>query len=364
MHKRDWVIKALKHLCEFNRGRYSKAMSTRIPKTMAAPTTPCLDITISNDARPPTSDRPILTHLYFGDKSYTNSNCLSIRTGLTVLGSNLFAQYWFTDKAVEQRQYKHVQLAYNRQMLFGHIQRPLRIEDNLQHLTEQAYREVFECLRTTGCTHLLRTWNYFPEITKACPAPQSANRYESFCSGRLQAMRVCGIENKIYPAATVIGNQGNCLQIYFLASDTPGMAIENPRQTSAYHYPVEDAVTQPLFSRGMLKVWGSRTHFYVSGTASIVGHETTHIDDVGAQLNEAINNIETLVAHTNDQHQTQLNAQDDLLYMKVYLRHGKDTAHIEQILAARLSGTTPRILLLGDMCRDDLLVEIEAFYQA
>ena len=71
-----------------------------------------------------------------------------------------------------------------------------------------------------------------------------------------------------------------------------------------------------------------------------------------------------VVAHANDQHQTQLNAQDDLLYMKVYIRHRNDVPHIKQVLAARLSSTTPRILLLGDMCRDDLLVEIEAFYQA
>ena len=148
-------------------------------------------------------------------------------------------------------------------------------------------------------------------------------------------------------------------QIYFLASDVPGIAVENPRQTSAYNYPLTDTFTRPLFSRGVLKAWGDCTHFYVSGTASIVGYETLHINDVGAQLNEAINNVETLVAHTNDQHQTQLNAQDDLLYMKVYIRHSENVAHINKV-----SNTTPRILLLGDMCRDNLLVEIEAFYQA
>lgn len=339
-------------------------MTANTSKRIVSAITPCLDITISEDSAPLPADQPILTHLYFGNKNHTDKNCLSVQTSLEVLGSDLFAQYWFTDKEVKQNRYKNVHYAFNQQMLFGHIQLPCSNEDDFQQLTELSYQEVFECLKNTGCRHLLRTWNYFPGITKTTATHRQINRYELFCSGRLRAMQASEIDNKIYPAATVIGNQNGYLQIYFLASDTPGIAVENPRQTSAYHYPVTDSFTQPLFSRGILKVWGNRTHFYVSGTASIVGYETLHINDVCAQLNEAINHVETLVAHANDQHQTQLNAQDDLLYMKVYIRHSKDVAYIKQVLAARLSSNTPRILLLGDMCRDNLLVEIEAFYQA
>lgn len=339
-------------------------MTAYTSKSVVSTISPSLDITISEDSAPLPADQPILAHLYFGNKIHIDTSCLSVKTSLEVLGSNLFAQYWFTDKEVKQSRYKNVHYAFNQQMLFGHIQLPCSSQDDFQQLTEQLYQEVFECLKNTGCRHLLRTWNYFPGITKTIATHEQINRYELFCSGRLRAIQTSGIDNKIYPAATVIGNQNGYLQIYFLASDTPGIAVENPRQTSAYHYPVTDSFTQPLFSRGILKVWGNRTHFYVSGTASIVGYETLHINDVCAQLNEAINNVETLVAHANDQHQTQLNAQDDLLYMKVYIRHSKDVAHIKQVLAARLSSNTPRILLLGDMCRDNLLVEIEAFYQA
>ena len=248
-------------------------------------------------------------------------------------------------------------------MLFGHIQ--LLLTDNLclDVLTTQAYQEIFECLQLTNCSHLLRTWNFFPDITNREQKVQNINRYELFCAGRLRALQNCKIDTEIYPAATVIGNQAQHLQIYFFASNTPGIAVENPRQTSPFLYPVVNKHSQPLFSRGLLKVWQNHTHFYVSGTASIVGHETLHVNDVCAQLNESINNVETLVAHANEQHHTQLNAQDDLLYMKVYVRRQKDVAQIKQILASRLSNNTPRVLLLGDMCREDLLVEIEAFYQ-
>ena len=323
-----------------------------------------LDIVVCEDGLDLTKQQPLLTHLYFGNNTPCEQNCLSIQTELELLGANLFAQYWFTDQQVVQHCYKNIRFAHTPQMLFGFIELVCSDQDDIHALTHKAYCEIYQCLQTTTTNNLLRTWNFFPAITSLDRFHTDQNRYESFCHGRLLAIQECRVKTKVYPAATVIGNYENKLQIYFLASDTPGIAVENPRQTSAYEYPVNVHQTQPLFSRGLLKTWGQRTHFYVSGTASIVGHETLHINDVCAQLNEAINNVETLVAHANDLHQTQLNAQDDLLYMKVYLRHREDVTQINKVLAARLSNTTPRALLLGDMCRDNLLVEIEAFYQA
>ena len=339
---------------------YSSFMSLDMDKTDLA----ALDIVISEDAAVLPLRQPILTHLYFGNSASHQQDCLSIQTELELLGANLFAQYWFTDQQVVQDSYKNIRYACTPQMLFGFIQLACSADTDLQNLTQQAYSEIYQCLENTTCKHLLRTWNFFPSITTSDSQQHDLNRYETFCRGRLQAMQASGIKTKVYPAATVIGNHENKFQIYFLSSDTPGTAVENPRQTSAYDYPVEDRYTQPLFSRGLIKTWGPRTHFYVSGTASIVGHETLHVNDVCAQLNEAINNVETLVAHANDKYQIKLNAQDDLLYMKVYIRHREDVEQIKQVLAARLSSTTPRALLLGDMCRENLLVEIEAFYQS
>ena len=338
-------------------------MSNRNPDLVETTSSP-LDIIVSEDSDTLSIKQPLLTHLYFGDTGNSKHDCLTIQTELELLGSSLFAQYWFTDQQAKQATYKNIRYAYAPQMMFGFLELPCTDEEDFQALTHQAYSELYECIEGSPCKHLLRTWNFFPHITNYDSKNTQQNRYEVFCHGRLQAMQDCGIKTKVYPAATVIGTHEHNLQIYFLASDTPGTAVENPRQTSAYHYPVEYHHTQPLFSRGLLKTWGKQTHFYVSGTASIIGHETLHINDVCAQLNESINNVETLVAHANDKYQTQLNAQDDLLYMKVYLRHREDVEQINQVLASRLSNNTPRALLLGDMCRDNLLVEIEAFYQA
>jgi chorismate lyase/3-hydroxybenzoate synthase len=339
-------------------------MSNDSSNDTAIAASPALDIIVSEEATALSIQQPLLAHLYFGDSGNTDQDCLSIQTELELLGSNLFAQYWFTDQQISQAKYKNIRYAHTPQMMFGLIQLSWSSNEDFQALTHKAYCEIYECLLNSSCQHLLRTWNYFPKITATDSHQIQKNHYEAFCHGRLQAMHDSGIKTKVYPAATVIGSHNDNLQIYFLASDTPGTAVENPRQTSAYHYPVEDNQNQPLFSRGLLKTWGQRTHFYVSGTASIVGHETLHIDDVCAQLNESINNVEMLVQHANEKHHTQLNAQDDLLYMKVYIRHREDVDQINQVLAAKLSKNTPRALLLGDICRESLLVEIEAFYQA
>ena len=342
-------------------------MNNHTSNSNSTASSPALNIVVCEDVSAlsmhESSLEPLLAYLYFGKNCDAQHDCLSIQTQLELLDSNLFAQYWHTDQQITQHQYKNIRYANTSQIMFGHIQLSCSANEDFQSLVYQAYCQIFECLQNTSCKHLLRTWNFFPHITERDSKHSQQNRYETFCHGRLQAMHDNDIKTKVYPAATVIGSHDNNLQIYFLASDTPGTAVENPRQTSAFHYPVEDNHTQPLFSRGLLKTWGQHTHFYVSGTASIIGHETLHINDVCAQLNESINNVETLVAHANDKHHTQLNAQDDLLYMKVYIRHNEDIKLINQVLAARLSSSTSRALILGDMCRENLLVEIEAFYQ-
>ena len=324
---------------------------------------PGLGVAVQEHTAPPPATLPVLATLHFGNEAREQTDRLAIRTGLEMLpGSNPFMQYWYTDLEIVQGQYEHVRYSCSPHLLFGHVQLPCTSSVDFGRIARQVYLEIYGCLKDTASTHLLRTWNYFPGIT--IPCTDRTSRYDAFCSARKQAMQASGIASSVYPAATVIGSRHDSLQVYFLASDTAGTAVENPRQTSAYDYPVAGQHAPPLFSRGVLKTWSRHTHFYVSGTASIVGHETQHVDDVGAQLNESLNNVETLIVHANDRYGSQLNAQDDLLYMKVYVRHLQDVPQINHILAARLPGSTPRILLHGDMCRDDLLVEIEALYQA
>ena len=57
------------------------------------------------------------------------------------------------------------------------------------------------------------------------------------------------------PAACALGSPaGSPISIYFLAARQPPKMIENPRQTSAYHYPPKFGRHSPIFSRAC--VWG------------------------------------------------------------------------------------------------------------
>ncbi len=168
----------------------------------------------------------------------------------------------------------------------------------LRRATEIAYQEIFDVLNETEHRHLIRIWNYLPEINAQAGGDE---RYRHFNSARQMAFRKSGRATMgSVPAASALGSPaGSPLSIYFLAARRPPKMIENPRQTSAYHYPPKFGRHSPIFSRAC--VWGESGsgRLFVSGTASIVGHETIHRGDVVAQTRETMVNIGALLEEAN-----------------------------------------------------------------
>jgi chorismate lyase / 3-hydroxybenzoate synthase len=150
------------------------------------------------------------------------------------------------------------------------------------------------------------------------------------------------------------------LTIYFLASSQAPTAIENPRQVSAYHYPPEYSPRSPTFSRACtLDLTGERMLF-ISGTASILGHATVHGSDAAAQTRETVRNIEALINEANrGADSAQAFSKHDLWY-KAYVRHLHDVASVDSALCAALGSAAQVLYLHADLCRADLLIEIEA----
>lgn len=228
----------------------------------------------------------------------------------------------------------------------------------LQLATETAYQEIFDVLNETGHRHLIRIWNYLPEINAQAGDDE---RYRHFNSARQMAFRKSGRATMgTVPAASALGSPaGSPLSIYFLAARRPPKMIENPRQTSAYHYPVKFGRHSPIFSRAC--VWGESGggRLFVSGTASIVGHETIHRGDVVAQTRETLVNIAALLEEANrlgGGSRFSLNG----LKLKVYVRNPADLPAIEATLSEVLKPAAAVVYLQADVCREDLLVEIEA----
>jgi enamine deaminase RidA (YjgF/YER057c/UK114 family) len=161
------------------------------------------------------------------------------------------------------------------------------------------------------------------------------------------------------PAACALGSPpGSPISSYFLASRWAPKMIENPRQTSAYHYPPKFGKHSPTFSRACLAPAHEGTSLFISGTASIVGHETIHPGDVRAQTRETLANIKALLDEANRLLGV-VRYDFDNLKMKVYVRNTEDLPQIQAELAGALR-SAQALYVKADVCREDLLVEIEA----
>jgi enamine deaminase RidA (YjgF/YER057c/UK114 family) len=137
------------------------------------------------------------------------------------------------------------------------------------------------------------------------------------------------------------------------------LPIENPRQISAYAYPADYGPRSPTFSRASVCRIGDDDVLFLSGTASIVGHRTVHPGDVVAQTRETVRNIEAMIAEANRVAPQAGFTLGNLCY-KVYVRHPADVGAIREALQRSLGASARLIFLRADICRQDLLVEIEA----
>ncbi len=284
-----------------------------------------------------------------------------------VLGASAdLCEVWQTQRPVESGQRARVRYRRDDNVLFGCISvhetaaTAFAADTHgsaLRAATEQAYREIFSVLDSVGYGHLLRVWNYLPEINAES---RGTERYWQFNQARRDALVACGraVSGNV-PAACALGSAvGSPLAIYFLASKSAPVAVENPRQLSAYQYPPKYG-PRPVFARASLLREATATMLFVSGTASIVGHETFHVGDAAAQTRESLVNIEALLGEANRVAGAARFALGSLAY-KVYVRHSCDLPVVQAQLCAALGSAARVVYLRADICRQDLLVEIEA----
>lgn len=233
-------------------------------------------------------------------------------------------------------------------------------EDSLEHQSYLAYQALLKILRDQERPHLLRIWNFVPRINAF---DGGVERYQLFNTGRRRAFRESGYTvGDGAPAACALGTSAGGLQVAVLAGSYPATAIENPRQVSSYHYPKQYGADAPIFSRAAwLRQPAGEDLLFISGTASIVGHQTLHAGDTLAQVKESVRNIEAVLSSANQRAGAPLWSLAGLKG-RVYLRHAADYPVVSAYVLAQ--GMTQFCYLQADICREDLLVEIEAEGQA
>lgn len=266
-------------------------------------------------------------------------------------------EVWSSTWPVVQGQENDVRFAHDGDVLFALVSVPA--DSGFEATVTRAYRALVGVVRELGYPHFHRIWNYFPRILAS---DGELDRYRIFCRGRHEALaRAYGEFDNLLPAASAVGTHDGDLVIYALASRAPGTPRENPRQISAYRYPPQYGPRSPAFARAMLAP--GRERLYISGTASIVGHASQHERDARAQLDETLANLDALIASTNAAEGTAFDGLSGLTHAKVYLRDPSFYPWVREMLAVRLSRDCQTLYLRGDICRGELLLEIEAIAQ-
>lgn len=252
--------------------------------------------------------------------------------------------------AISRSQKSELRISYTADFAFGHWETELAAPHPVEDTTYRAYRSILNSLRETGSFHLWRCWNIIPDIHKTEGA---VDRYMQFCLGRHKALLTDGnLTTDTLPAASAVGSRGNRLQVSFVAGRKAGKTFENPDQLSAYSYPRQYGPASPSFSRSLL----AGDHLWLSGTASIAGHRTLHANDLAGQVHETASRINTLIANVEKQRGLDIAPPK---HLKVFLRHRETADELMPLLRSAFPGETSFHLVEADICRDDLLIEIE-----
>ena len=279
--------------------------------------------------------------------------------GMPLLDGAAHIELWTSEQPVVTGHIGPLTFARNRDVLFGCFTADSPADFVVfEARIQEAYARLLTLIDSEGYPHLLRVWNYFPDIGD-CRG--DLDRYMVFCRGRHQALEGhYGKLNRWLPAASAVGSRHGGIVIYFIASRTPGQHRENPRQMSAYCYPSQYGPKSPSFARATLVRGGGRDCLYISGTASIVGHASLHPDDAGAQLEETLANIKALIDSATTEEGAHFDGFASVTHLKAYIRRAQDFPLIRARLDALLPKSTQCLYLEAEICRPELLLEIEA----
>lgn len=231
-------------------------------------------------------------------------------------------------------------------------------------------KEVFSRLDSILSLHgfapddIVRQWNYIGNITRHRDGRQN---YQEFNDAR-SAYYQRGAWPNGYPAATGIGASFDGIIVGCIAFRSCGgiYPVNNPLQIAAHEYSktvlVDNAAnavkSTPKFERAKLIEIGGQAVCFVSGTAAIRGEQSMDAGSASSQTIRTIENIEYLVSRENlvkygckpyDLH---------CLNLRVYVKNAEVYDEVRSIVEARYPGI-PTIYTVADVCRQELLVEIE-----
>ncbi|MEN8127329.1 MAG: hypothetical protein ABFR90_05935 [Planctomycetota bacterium] len=208
------------------------------------------------------------------------------------------------------------------------------------------FEKAYKILTSLGMdfSHAVRTWLYAADIL---------SWYDELNRARNEFFEFHGIYDKLVPASTGIGIDNpaqaaltaQLLAVKPKSDDVRIEAADSPLQNPALDY-------KSSFSRGVKVLAPDHRRLSVSGTASIdAAGETIHVDDAAAQVDLTMRVVGGILEKAGMEW---ADAVSSLVYFKrlEYVRLFDDYCRTHNI-------TLPHVKIHADVCRDDLLFELE-----
>jgi enamine deaminase RidA (YjgF/YER057c/UK114 family) len=211
---------------------------------------------------------------------------------------------------------------------------------------------------------VIRQWNYIENILGY---ENDLQNYQEFNNVR-SSFYADHFSKNGFPAATGIGmNQGGII-LQFVAIESGeafSFPLDNPDQRSAHTYSNEVLIgennflkTTPKFERARyLELFGKKQVF-ISGTASICGENTVGIGDAELQTEITIQNIKRLYSEKVLKAVAGNFCRPQYGHARVYVKNREDFSVVRKVVKKHY-GNLPVVYLVADICREELLVEIE-----
>ncbi len=248
-------------------------------------------------------------------------------------------------------------------------------DDPLEHTIREQCKNVFVKVgkllvrENVKASDIVRQWNYIERITDFDGDYQ---HYQCFNDVRTYFYSRYEWKNG-YPAATGIGVSFGGIYLDFniiVGSAVDLVPLDNKLQVPAHDYSqrvllgVEDKYlkekTTPKFERGKAVFTEDFKMSYISGTAAIRGELSQVSDDVLVQTRTTLHNIAYLVSQENLLNSGVKSCPEKVNYLmlRAYIKHTSDLDAVKKYME-NYCPLTEISYLYADVCREELLIEIE-----
>ncbi len=245
--------------------------------------------------------------------------------------------------------------------------------NDIQKQSEIAFEKMSNILSCENLdfSSVIRQWNYIERIhTVSANNGRLIQNYQIFNDVRSKYYLHSGHFTNGYPAATGIGMDVGGVSIDFIAASSSKQisvhSIKNPMQIDAHLYGKTVLIgsnnkkTSPKFERAKVVSNHYAGEIYISGTAAIRGQETIERNEIEGQTIATIENIKELISIDNLRKNGAEVTNDSikLCFLRVYINNKRDFNKVAE-LCNKYFPKVPTLYLIAEICRDNLLVEIE-----